>query len=284
MGRRKTALGLVVMGAMLATSPVATAGTKIEGHGGYKYVTESFKLKPGKPRTFKAVCPGRTQVLGGGHYNVGGYGDVIGAHSYPYDSADKGKAPDDGWAAQLRGFGEKFKAKVYAICSGLKPEYVTDEISFPADPAPNGVNLLCEGPAAEPISGGSRGPFSVREVESRLFMDTWQVAVVNDADDGKTIKVFAICVNTPQAGTANSPVAAEQQGSAIGLCPPSAPNVVGAGVFPNNSGNPYGEVAIAATQPTAGTESPFGGWRGWIDNYNVFEITVIVQAFCLPDR
>jgi hypothetical protein len=281
MGQVRGVIALAAAAAALVAGPAAPARAAVESQGGFKYVTENFKLKPGKPSTFKAECPGNTQVLGGGHYNTGTYGDVIGLHNYPYDDGDNGKVPDNGWAAQLRGFGEKFKVKVYAICSGLKPEYLKTSFTVEQDSAPQGAGLSCEGPVAEPISGGSQGTPKAREIENRSFMGSWSLQVVYSGETTEKLKAFAICVNTPVLDGASAPIPGESQGSAIAECPPEAPNVVGGGVYPSDESN---AVAIAATQPVAGSDSPFGGWRGWLDNYNVFQITVVAHAYCLPDR
>ena len=102
-----------------AVSPATEAA--VIGSGGLKYVTKNFDLRPGAPRTTKASCPSRTNVLGGGHYNSGGFGDVLGLHSFPYDSDDRNNRPDDGWAATQHAFGEVVPAKVYAICARVTP-------------------------------------------------------------------------------------------------------------------------------------------------------------------
>src|SRR5262245_18122908 len=97
--RRRTLATCACLALALSATIAGTASASLVSSGGFNYVTKSFDLPPGKSKTFKASCPKRHHVLGGGHYNNGLYGDVISAHSYPYDSGDRGRKPDDGWAA-----------------------------------------------------------------------------------------------------------------------------------------------------------------------------------------
>src|SRR5262245_43873535 len=129
---RRLALGLCLAVAMSLAFAVGASASVISD-GGFKYVTKQFTLKPGDPKTTRAECPKRTHVLGGGHWNVGGYSDVIGAHSFPYDSDDHDHQPDDGWAAQLRAFGQSYTATIHAICGKTFPGYEQRQVSVTPD-------------------------------------------------------------------------------------------------------------------------------------------------------
>src|SRR5262245_59271143 len=116
--RKRGGLWSVATLALLAGALLPEAAeSSVAKAGGIRYVSKEVTLKPGKPRTLKAPCPRNTNVLGGGHYNSGGFGDVVGIHSYPYDGSDRNRKPDDGWAAQLRGFTTNHPAVVYATCA-----------------------------------------------------------------------------------------------------------------------------------------------------------------------
>ena len=282
-----------VLGAMLAaTVLLALAGegasAAVETHGGYKYVTKSFKLRPGAARTFKAECPKRTHVLGGGHYNSGGYGDVVGVHSYPYDSGDRRRVPDDGWAAQLRGFGKAHPALVYAVCSRLFPEYVTRNATIPATGEGQNVEVFCDPPSLSSVSGGTRGASTVRQVRAIPFnTNSWETGVANHGAETKSVKFFAVCANltkvVAQSGDVSAP--GRTQSNASAQCPPHAPHVVGGGLIAAVSGQAAGNIAIAATHPLdPGTVGPFGAWRAWIDNYNASALNLRAVATCLPRR
>jgi hypothetical protein len=102
--------------------------------------------------------PEADHVLSGGHYNSGSYGDVIGAHSYPYDGDDRDRKPDDGWAAQQRGFGDPYPAKVYAICARTFPEYLTRTVTVNPTRQQDLSIVNCDPFTLRTTGGGSRGP------------------------------------------------------------------------------------------------------------------------------
>jgi hypothetical protein len=261
----------------LALAPSANAA--IVGQGGFKYVTKSFELPPGKTKTFKAPCPKRNHVLGGGHYNTGLYGDVIGAHSYPYDSGDRGRKPDDGWAAQLRGFTSSYIASVYAICAKVLPEY--GEATHTVSPLTTSSEFPvgCEAPL-DVISGGTRGPVAVREntgypAGSPSGAEGWYGAVANHRSQTEDFKVLNVCAGIDTSKPAVQETASsETQEYVTALCPDAAPRVIGgsARVF-----QPSYNTAIAASRPTPSRD----GWEVWIDNYNVNDdVLVVAHAIC----
>ena len=88
--------------------------------GPYRYVTkdaEAFGYS-----TLKAPCPRKTHVLSGGALNSASFNDAHLIHSYPYDSSDRGRWPDDGWKVLLNGnFVTGIPTAVYAICQRPSP-------------------------------------------------------------------------------------------------------------------------------------------------------------------
>src|SRR5688572_28044492 len=95
---------LLVAAVVLVGRPTVSDLSAQQTAGGVTYVSKGYVLGRGEWKTFRAPCPSGRHVLGGGHLNGGGLADVIGAHSYPYDGADRDGRPDDGWAALLGGF------------------------------------------------------------------------------------------------------------------------------------------------------------------------------------
>jgi hypothetical protein len=276
-----------VLALALSVAAAGSASGEVVRSGGFKYVTTSFTLQPGGARTHKAACPKRTHVLSGGHYNSGLYGDVIGVHSYPYDGDDRDKKPDDGWAAQLRGFGETYPAKAYAICARTFPEYRKETATVDPTRSEGQVAVDCEVPAHRVTGGGSRGPASVGEVlgyvHTQFQTNYWQQGLANYGDGPHEVTVYAICANlAPSYSGIGINVSPGTQSLAEGMCPPQAPHVIGGGVgapeFPNSS--IQGRTAIAATRPGSG----LGSWQVWLDNYNRPPTTVQVYsiAVCSP--
>jgi hypothetical protein len=254
-----------------------SAGAAVVGLDGFKYVTKSFELPPGKTKTYKAPCPKGTHVLGGGHYNNGGYGDVTGAHSYPYDSGDRGRKTDDGWAARLRGFTESHNVDVHAICAKVLPEY--DDLTRSAEPGlvSSEYGVVCDD-GLDPISGGTRGPVSLREISSYPggFPGgfAWFAAVANHGAQAKEFTALNVCAGLDTTEVIESGTGSPQtQQRVAALCPKAAPRVIGGGT--RLLGDRY-QKAIAASRPT----SDKSGWEVWIDNYDQLN-SVTIQTFAV---
>jgi hypothetical protein len=272
---------LLAFALMLSATVAAGASAAVVSSGGFKYVTKDFTLQPGGARTKKAPCPKQTHVLSGGHYNSGGFGDVIGAHAYPYDGDDRGKAPDDGWKAQLRAIGASVPASVHAICTRrVFPEYpkVTDTV------IPDGLEDLtqvdCDPVSLEATGGGSRGPAFVREVETWSGGEDWTVGLANHGQAEKEVTVYAVCAEVPQMTFADdSPTVAaneDQQTLTEAECHPSTPHVVGGGFLSNGSDTLQGLAVIAATRPGQNLSS----WRVWMDNHGETNPNIFARAVC----
>ena len=242
--------------ALVATAFVlcapSAAGATVTSSGGFKYVTKDFTLQPGKARTKRAECPNGTHVLSGGHYNSGGFGDVIGAHSYPYDGDDRDKKPDDGWRAQLRGIGVPVAASVHAICTGrVFPEYAKRTDSVLPDGEEDLTAVPCDPSFLDETGGGSRGPALVREVEGYPGGDDWTVGLANHGGTAEDVTVYAVCAPLPQNTFGeNTPVLApeDQQTLTEGTCPPSRRTLSGR-VSELRVPEAQGLSAIAATRP-----------------------------------
>ena len=66
-----------------------------------KHVYQTEVVFGGRMTHVKVACPAKHRVVGGGFGRFPA--DTIA--SEPYDSKDKGKAPDDGWRFKLRSSG-----------------------------------------------------------------------------------------------------------------------------------------------------------------------------------
>ena len=281
-GRIQIGLALAAI-ALLAFIVSPRAGAATVKSGGLKYVTKSFELRPGNPRTTKVPCPKRNQVLGGGHYNSGGFGDVLGIHSYPYDGKDRGKRPDDGWAAMQRAFGATVPAKVYAICARVTPDYVKEKMTIPPDGSAKLIEVECPLNTLSVTSGGSQGPATVREVRANPIGSEWWQNVANRGTKEREVTAFAVCstLDTKLAQTGAVVAVPGTQTFAQAQCPADAPHVVGGSLSTNFGGTIQGNVGIAALQPLTIT-NPFDGWRSWMDNYNGINMNLFAAAICVP--
>ena len=221
-------------------------------------------------------------MLGGGHYNSGGFGDVLGIHSYPYDGDDRDKRPDDGWAAMQRAFGQAVPAKLYAICARVTPDYVKEKASIPPDGTKTLMEVECPLNTLSVTSGGSQGSASVREVGGAVMGSEWWQYVANRGSNAREITSFAIC-STLDTDLAQQQVVAQDgvQTFAQAQCPAEAPHVVGGILSTSGGGTVGGNIGVAALQPFT-VANPFDGWRSWVDNYNAIDLNLLGAAICVP--
>ena len=280
------ALALAILTVLAACGPLAAsapASVTVERVGGIKYLTKSFELQPGTPRTVRVACPARHHVLGGGHYNSGQYGDVIASHSYPFDSDDRRRKPDDGWAAQLRGFSQSYPATVHAICVKILPEYR----SYPDTVSPGGEGATgrsCTPASLEPVAGGTSGPAALRELRSYPTVDKgqliWYTGFWNHASQALEGTRFIVCagLDTTYVG-AGGTATPQTQATEDVQCPPDKPRMVGGGVSIGGVTAYQFNTAIAASRPAFSN----GGWQAWVDNYNTGAVDVpfSVYAVCV---
>jgi hypothetical protein len=77
-----------------------------------RYVSKVDQLEPDEAAPITVKCPKRFNVSGGGFE---GAGDIL--TSAPFDSRDRGKAPDDGWRLRVLNLASSPDTyTVHAIC------------------------------------------------------------------------------------------------------------------------------------------------------------------------
>jgi hypothetical protein len=82
--------------------------------------TRSAFITPATLGYAKRICPVGSKLVGGGVGSDAGYNEGALAITRPFDNADKGAAPDDGWIAYANNFtfqGRNLKLTSYAICA-----------------------------------------------------------------------------------------------------------------------------------------------------------------------
>lgn len=90
-----------------------------------KYVTKDNFAEAAAAGKVTAKCPRDRHLVGGG----ASAGSKLLASSYPYDSRDKGKKPDDGWKATVNGANASTFSAV-AVCTRDQPTYRTRTIDL----------------------------------------------------------------------------------------------------------------------------------------------------------
>src|SRR6186713_803103 len=97
---------LVVLAALaMAAAPLASASVK--SAGGVNYVSKGSTVAAKKTATITAACPKGTHVFSGGERNRGGVRSIFIRQTFPFDSGDKDKAPDDGWRVRVKNLAGK---------------------------------------------------------------------------------------------------------------------------------------------------------------------------------
>lgn len=164
--------GWRVTGTDFAATVIA-ASEAMCADGDYRYRSKVKAVDPGYPPSVKVSCGGkRWHVTGGGASLTGTAYNQLTA-SAPYDGADSGKAPDDGWAALAYVDALDVKLHTYAVCRRNEPAYRRD------------------GRVLNPGEGASVAP-SCHQHEHVIGAGIW----MGGAQDGSTIRAAY-----PQDGT-----------------------------------------------------------------------------------
>jgi hypothetical protein len=114
------AVAALAVGVAGTAIPMATAGG---GGGTLHYRFDSRTVQANSQATERVRCAPGTKVVGGGVDSVagfrGGSGMMINS-STPFDSADGGNNPDDGWEGAVDVFQNAGGSRmfVYVICKG----------------------------------------------------------------------------------------------------------------------------------------------------------------------
>lgn len=284
MSRGFRTIGLAAF-ALLAVAPIASAS--VIRSGGYAYVEKTQTLRAGERKALAAPCPGGTRVLSGGGYNTGVLDSAVMRHSYPLDTGDRGRKPDEGWRV-LWTTKSRVDITTHAICADMNVEYDQVRRTLDAGATLDGGHF-CDDKDRYAVGGGSTGPVRATLTKSYRhggFTGLWKTAIEQDAGPTSNYRVFAVCIKpqpTLASATEGLP-AGTQQGNSVAC--PAGTRVVGGGTYSSTA--PQGsdrQVLIAASRPVGEGSAVEDGWQSYYDNYTAAtEYTFTVQALCLPPR
>ena len=263
---------LIVAILALAGSAVVPADAAVVERGGWRYVTKSYgNTQPGN-KTLTAKCPRGTHVYGGGHYNNKSFGSLTAHHSFPWDGADRGNKPDDGWRTRVT-IAEALVPSAYAVCAKPMPTYLEQDFLASVVLQRMEIAMVCPPETGAAISGGTDGPPTVREVESshaNLFTQ-WDLAVENLAAEDTVATEFTICsddVTISISSSSDSAAAQTQEGDTTD-CGTFTAYPIGGGQ--ENGGAAKGDIVAAASRPinfASVTPRIPGGWQTFVDNHH----------------
>ena len=281
--RGRAALLIVAILALAGTaaSPAEAAVVK---RGGWNYVTKSYgETDPGN-KTLTAKCPRGTHVYGGGHYNNKSFGSLTAHHSFPFDGADRGRKPDDGWRTRVA-IAQTLEPTGYAVCAKPMPTYLEQDFLALAVLQRQEEAMLCPDGTGPAISGGTDGTAGVREVESshgNLFVQ-WDMAVENRTGVDTAATKFTICSDDLilSVSSSSDTVAAQGQKGDTTACTGSTAFPIGGGQ--ENDGASQGSIVAAASRPvgfTTAAPGTGGGWETYVDNHHTSAIGFTTDVTC----
>jgi hypothetical protein len=173
--------------------------------GGRSVESKQRMLKANKTRKLSAGCDADRHVIGGGALISGALSAARLNSSYPFDSKDAGKKPDDGWRARgVNLASSTLDFEAFAICANRQPTYKRTKLSL-GPSGTSGNSVFCP-PGKVVLSGGIKlnGPADETEIHfiaprdgpdaGDLLDDGWLANAGNEAGGTtKMLTAFALC-------------------------------------------------------------------------------------------
>ena len=167
-----------------------------------RYVTADKTHNGVATGKLKVRCPATRHLVGGGV----DAGQRFIQSTYPFDSKDKGRKPDDGWKATTSGL-QTATVEITAACSKVEPKYTKESVSL-SPSVSSAVIPKCKGDT-NLASAGARlsGPIqyaSLNSMRPRDDDDAGSVpgdeVLVNMSNDGSNpdsekLTGYAICID-----------------------------------------------------------------------------------------
>ena len=260
--RQARLIGLLV--ALLGTLVIAVPASAVTvSAAGLTYVVRfNINSHSGAAKIRKAARPAGMHVWAGGYSLVGSVGSPLPRHSYPYDDADPGEVPDDGWKTQISAH-PSWTVITYATCAKPKPLYLQNSVGSGLFQA--SANLDCPQDSA-PISGGTSGNRNVNEVSSRPGGgNNWSLTFDNRSPNPHPINTYAICLERKVFISFDGDVVEPEDTQGNGVDCPAGTRIVGGGV---GSTAPYRDFAISTSSPQGFARPHRDGWQSYVTNFD----------------
>lgn len=262
---------LAAVACLLAASPALGA---VHKHGGYSYVSKSLKLGKKSLHRYQLACPKGTHVYGGGISAKAAFGKLRQRQSYPIDTKDADKAPDDAWGVLVKNGGKRLKARMYATCGPIKPTFDVVHVSLFPNSYSQEVDTHCQSPSTV-LGGGVRGSKGIEFEDGGPYDSSlWYAYSHNASSHDAGFTQYAICgkanVVYPENGGPLSPM------SSVAF---RAPCPAGFSIISGGSSSPGSVVTT--------TSVPFGTYKGWLlrgDFVGDFPGSAYALAACAADR
>ncbi|CAN5610622.1 hypothetical protein BH10ACT11_BH10ACT11_02900 [soil metagenome] len=254
---------------MAASSALAN----VHHHGGYSYVSKGLELEHKSLARHIVDCPKGTHVYGGGISAKAAFKKLYQVQSYPVDTKDANKDPDDGWGVLVDNSGKKkLKARIYAVCGETNPTYQKTHENLGPHQLTQEVDSHC---MTNVVGGGVRGSKGVgMEDGGPLNSSTWYSYSQNDSAKSGSFNQYVICASLP---TTYSEVGG--QSTPMSQIADRASCSSGYSVLSGGSSS-TGAVRIT-------TSAPFGTYKGWLfrgDFFGNFQGTQNALAVCAANQ
>lgn len=162
-----------------------------------KLFEKSKEIRSHEREGISVNCPRRRHVYGGGAV---GDPDVSLASSFPIDSDDRGKKPDDGWKVSMDNDQPSGKAEIFVIAACGKAEIDYNGFTVPLDPSVvSNPGIGCDASLAA-IAGGQKiggrwGQTTVYQsiVSNPTDFNAYEVTAENTSAHQLPITTYAIC-------------------------------------------------------------------------------------------
>jgi len=269
-------VALVAAGAVFAAlGPAGSARAADVNHGtfgGYTYVSDSTVIPGPSAGTIEATCPAGTHAIGGGG-DDGRFGFDANIHtSAPYDGADAGRAPDDGWrlrsATTATGPGT---IEVFVICQPEVPSYATKSVKVAAGQGDTakadceaGLHVAAGGVSAgggiASVIIGATAPFDDADANTTSD-DGWRTKAGNVGNEARNVTAYAICDELNPSYKQSDPLEGGPGTASIDApCLHPGDNILGGGLWVTGSAP---ETRIHASMPHDDTDPDTAANDDW---------------------
>jgi hypothetical protein len=281
MRKRGLLFALLAITTFGASQLVATGATTRAGK--FRYVEREISVGPRSQSKLEvAWCPRRTHVYGGGVQRL--FNDGVLNASFPIDNKDRGKTPDDGWAAYYDNFEtSRTVLALRAICGPTMPRYRQSGF-IPGAGRYVTRSVTC--PRGTFVWGGgasNRGPYNTMYLSetSPVRARKWESTVANVADRRYSAVSYAIC--GPRRPTyVRSSVGVDGNGALWDAdCPTQLHHAIAGGVSHTAPGRMGIQVLTPSDSDGSIDDASDDGFEAEIDNYVSGGKRMTVHAVCL---
>jgi hypothetical protein len=254
-----------------------------------KYVETQEISNADAVTSVSASCPDGFQVVGGGAFSNGAFGQTRILSSYPADGEDDDGKADDAWTAKVWNTGLAGNMESQAICSKVKPKYrdeswtigvsVPPRVKCPKGTNPTGGGIKTATTFASGADLVSTRPSDGTDENSRP--EAWFANALAGMNT-LTATTYVICVERddfkPRYHSEGFTADNDEQDTGAEVCE-TGERLVGPGAATNSSGSAL--ITVFGRDTDTDTDLKLDdGTTAVVDNYNDSDIFPEAYAVC----